>query len=99
MEKYTATLEDLMRDDDLTYMKGELYNPGGYGRRVAETLSWMVKENPVDGISTNFQLFIVRMGGIKLWNPTGMPKLAHNLDELRNMLDGRMDAEALMANG
>jgi hypothetical protein len=99
VEKYTATLEDLMCDDDLTYMKSEEYNPGGYGKRIAENLSWIVNKNPKFGISKYFQLFIVRMDGFKQWNPTGMPKLAHNLDELYNMLDGRIDAESLVANG
>lgn len=50
-------------------------------------------------LATLFQLFIVRMGEIKQWNPTGMPKLARNLEELRNMLDGHIDAESLVANG
>ncbi|MBL7154380.1 MAG: hypothetical protein ISS79_11740 [Phycisphaerae bacterium] len=98
VEKYTATLKDLMRDDDLTYMKGEVYNTGGYGRRIAETLSWMARDNPVDGISTNFQLFIVRMGSIEQFNPKDMPELAHDWDELLNMLDEGMDSEALVAS-
>lgn len=96
--KYTSVLEALMRDDDGNYMKAELFNPGGYGRQIAETITWMTKKNPVFGISRYFQLFIVRMGEIKQWNPRGMPEIAQNLDELKNMLNGQMAVESLVAN-
>jgi len=95
--KYTAMLEELMRDEDLTYMKGEVYNPGGYAKRIATTLAWLVQNNPEDGISEKFQLFIIRMGKISLLNPTGIPKLAQSWDELVPMLEKYMNPQSLMA--
>ncbi len=96
--KYTNMLENLMRDENLTYMKGEIYNPGGYGRRIAENLKWIVQKNPEDGISEHFQLFVVRLGEIRLFNSTGMPKLAKSWDELNAMLQDNTDLHSLIAN-
>lgn len=97
VEKYTTMLEALMCDDDLTYMQSEVYNPGGYGRRIAENLRWIVQQNPEDGISEHFQLFIVRMGEIRLFNSTGMPMLAQNWTELVPMLEEYMNPQSLVA--
>ncbi len=98
VEKYTTTLEELMLDPDLTYMQAEVFNPGGYAKRIAETLAWLVQKNPEDGISKQFQLFIVRMGEIKYWNPPGIHTLAQSWDELIPMLKEYMNLQSLVAN-
>jgi len=99
VEKYTTTLEELMLDDDGSYMQAEVYNPGGYGRRIAENLAWIAKQNPEDGISEHFQLFIVRMGGLTHWDPPGVSKLARSWPDLLQMLRDDMDPQSLAANG
>lgn len=96
--KYTTKLEELMLDKDLSYMKGEVYNPGGYAKMIAETLAWLVQKNPEDGISEQFQLFIIRMGEIKYWYPPGIPKLAQSWAELVPMLKEYMNPKSLVAS-
>jgi hypothetical protein len=96
---YTDSLEHLMLDPDLNYMKAEIGSIGGYGRLIGDVLKTVAERNPTDGISNHFHLFIVRMGEIRQWSSHGMPKVAQTWPELVKMIGDKADSNALVAKG
>ena len=98
VDEYTTILKEIMLGPYLNYMRGELFNIGGYGNRIADVLNWMAKENPASGISRHFQLFIISMGQIVQWNPQDLPRLAQSWDELTIMLDQDIEPQLLVAS-
>lgn len=101
VDKYRECLEYMLTDEDLVYMKGEIGSIGGFGRLVWQMLQKDVQDSPVESVSPNFQLFLIRLGQIEEWRTPNMPDLATNWPELIEKIeksDKRMNSKALTAN-
>jgi hypothetical protein len=92
---YRNSLEHMLKDIDLVYMKGEIGSIGGFGRLVWQMIQRDIRNNPVEGISDKMQLFLIRLDRIEEWRSPNMPDLATNWPELLNKIDKRMNARAL----
>lgn len=81
-------------------LKAETKNPGGWGRTLGFSLSQMVAQYPVDGISNHFHIFTVRRGEVmgstndhEIYLPDHtivnikMPKVAQGYPEFLDMLN------------
>ncbi len=92
---YRNSLERMLKDKDLVYMNGEIGSIGGFGRLVWQMIQRDIENNPVEGISDQLQLFLIRLGRIEEWRSPNMPELATNWPELLNKIDKRMNTQAL----
>lgn len=98
VDNYRESLEHMLADKDLVYMKGEIGSIGGFGRLVWQMLQGDVKNHPIESVSPKFQLFLIRLGRIEEWRPPNMPELAGNWPELLEKIDKRMNSNALIAD-
>jgi hypothetical protein len=97
VERYRQALEHLFRTDDVTYLQSEIGSPGGFARLAGNIIMHEATQNPVEGVSRYFHLFIVRLGQIEMMTPNGMPAVARNMPELLERIGAGVDAKALTA--
>jgi hypothetical protein len=76
-------------------MKGEIGSIGGFGRLVWQMIQRDIENNPIESVSPQMQLFLIRLGRIEQWRSPHMPELATNWPELLEMIDKRMNTQAL----
>ena len=98
VDKYRESLEHMLADENLVYMKGEIGSIGGFGRLVWQRLQRDVENNPIESVSPNMQLFLISLRQIEEWRTPNMPDLAGNWPELLKKIDKRMNSKALTAN-
>lgn len=98
VDVYRNSLENMLADEDLVYMKSEIGSIGGFGRLIWKMLQRDMDDSPVKGVSPNMQLFVIRLGRIEEWRSPKLPELAGNWPELLKKIDQRMNSRALIAN-
>jgi hypothetical protein len=97
VDKYREALEQLFQVEDLVYLQGEVGNPGGFGRVVANLITHESTLQPVDGISPYFHYCCVRLGRIEVLTPNGMPEVVTNWPDLLQKIGSEMAGGPLVA--